>query len=416
MNIVEDVMWANVWITLGPNLNVYWGSETGKSSLRYAIQSSFWYKPGKKYLSMQMTTPQPLIDSMQDAAAMLYEEMTSKVESDQKKQEAKEIVIRWAANKETKMTGWLQAKKAVKMRSCNIYFWESSIKDDSANNRIIKVKLVKWIRNPNKEEWEAELRWLQNHTIANSLYPAIMELYANKEHLLNRLIELKKIIVDTFKNERLWDLECYWMLLYVDVFKFGAIEDFINLIEYNVENDVSNVRDITWVEPVSAVESLVHGLIFRAEQEKSYITYGRFDVFPDKKYNNYGEWNFTSVLKIDLSTIKTNVTNYDNDVEKINEIQTWFVKTIWQSIYIVSYWQEIVNRVAALVEEWFIEGIDIEKFKEVNKSIWETINLMCFGKSFQNWYSVEKATRSTECPDVYWQAIKKVIFSSWIML
>jgi hypothetical protein len=35
---------------------------------------------------------------------MLYEEMTSKVESDQKKQEAKEIVIRGAANKETKMT------------------------------------------------------------------------------------------------------------------------------------------------------------------------------------------------------------------------------------------------------------------------------------------------------------------------
>ena len=415
MNIVEDVMKANLWITLWPNVNIYWGSETGKSSLRYAIQSSFWYKAWKKYLSMQMTTPQPLIDSMLDWACMLYEEMTSKVESDQKKQEAKEIVIRWAANKETKMTWGIAAKKAVKMRSCNIYFWESSIKDDSANNRIIKIKLVKWIRNPDKERWERELRWLQNHTVRGQLYSSIMDLYANKEFLFNKLVEYKKLIVDKFDNERLWDLECYWMVLYVDVFSLWTADQFLDMIEYNVEADVSNVRDLTWSDPMQAIESLIHGLIFRAEWEKSYISYWKFDVFPDTKYNNYWTDNFTIVVKIDLSTIKTSVTNYDNDVEKINEIMPGFVKTIWQSIYIVSYWEEFLNRAMMLVEEWFID-IDMDMVRTVNKLVRDTIILMCNGKNFQNWYSIEKATMSTTCPDLYWQAIKKVIFTLWIML
>lgn len=416
MNMVEDVMKANVWITLGPNLNIYWGSETGKSSLRYAIQSSFWYKSGKKYLSMQMTTPQPLIDSMLDWACMLYEEMTSKVESDQKKQEAKEIVIRGAANKETKMTGWLQAKKAVKMRSCNIYFWESSIRDDSANNRIIKIKLTKWVRNPDKEEWERELRRLQNHTIRWVLYPAIMNLYANEEKTIKKLAEYKRLIADEFDNERLWDLECYGMLLYVDVFNLWKTEQFIEMIRYNVEADVSNVRDITNVEPLQAIESLINGLIYRAEWEKSLIAYGRFDKFEDSKYDNYWTDNYTSVVKIDLSTIKTSVTNYDNDVEKINELMPGFVKTVGQSVYICSYWNEIVNRVKVLVEEWFIEGIDIEFFGKVNWLIKNIINLMCNGKNFQTRYSIEKATASTTCPETYWNAIKKVIFTLWIML
>ena len=416
MNIVEDVMKANLWITLWPNVNIYWWSETGKSSLRYAIQSSFWYKSWKKYLSMQMTTPQPLIDSMLDWACMLYEEMTSKVESDQKKQEAKEIVIRWAANKETKMTGWLQAKKAVKMRSCNIYFWESSIKDDSANNRIIKIKLVKGIRNPNKDEGEAELRWLQNHTIRDVLYSSIMSLYSNENELFEKLIYYKKLISKKMKNERLWDLECYWAVLFVDVFKLWTFDYFMDMIEYNVENDVSNVKDITLQDPLNSIESLVHWLLFKAESEKSYITFGRFDTFPDDKYNNYWADNYTAVVKIDLSTIKTNITNFDNDVEKINELVTWFVKTIWQSIYIISYWNEFINRARMLVDEWFLEWFDIEKFVNVNKSIRDTINLMCFGKQYQNWYSLEKANQWTVCTDVYWSAIKKVIFTSWIML
>ena len=416
MNIVEDVMKANVWITLWPNVNIYWWSETWKSSLRYAIQSSFGYKNGKKYLSMQMTTPQPLIDSMLDWACMLYEEMTSKVESDQKKQEAKEIVIRWAANKETKMTGWLQAKKAVKMRSCNIYFWESSIKDDSANNRIIKIKLTKWVRNPNKEEWEKELRWLQNHTIRWELYPAIMNLFADEKSLIKKLADYKKIIADKFDNERLWDLESYWMVLYVDVFQFWSINQFLDMIEYNVEADVSNIKDITWWDIMQSIESLIHWLLFRADQEKSYISYWRFDVFPDDKYNNYGEWNFTTVVKIDLSTIKTSVTNYDNDVEKINEIIKWFVKTIWKAIYICSYWEEIVNRVKVLVEEWFIEDINIDLFIAVNNLIKANINVMCNWKQHLSWYSLERANQSTKCPDLYWQALKKVIFTCWIML
>ena len=416
MNIVEDVMKANVWITLWPNVNIYWWSETGKSSLRYAIQSSFWYKNGKKYLSMQMTTPQPLIDSMLDWACMLYEEMTSKVESDQKKQEAKEIVIRWAANKETKMTGWLQAKKAVKMRSCNIYFWESSIKDDSANNRIIKIKLTKWVRNPNKDEWESELRWLQNHTVRWELYQAIMDLYADEQWLIKKLVKYKTLIASKFDNERLWDLESYWMVLYVDVFKLWTKEQFLDMIEYNVEADVSNIRDLTWADPMWTIDSLIHWLIFRAEQEKSFISYWRFDTFPDDKYNNYGEWNFTTVVKIDLSTTKTAVTNYDNDVEKIWEIIKWFVKTVDQSVFICSYWNEIVNRVKLLVEEWYVENIDIDMFVKVNELIKSVINIMCNGKNFHTWYSLEKANMSTACSEIFWNGIKKVIFSCWIML
>ena len=416
MNIVEDVMRANIWITLWPNLNIYWWSETGKSSLRYAIQSSFGYKNWKKYLSMQMTTPQPLIDSMLDWACMLYEEMTSKVESDQKKQEAKEIVIRWAANKETKMTGWLQAKKAVKMRSCNIYFWESSIRDDSANNRIIKVKLTKLIRNPDKEEWEKELRWLQNHTVRGELYPAIMDLYEHEDQLFKKLAEYKSIIAEKFENERLWDLEAYWMVLYVDCFKLWTVQEFLDMIEYNVEADVSNVKDITNSDPMSIIESLIHGLMFRAEQEKSFISHGRFDTFPDKNYNNYGSWNYTVIVKIDLSTIKTSVTNYDNDVEKISEIIPWFVKTIDKAVYICWYWDEIINRVKMLIEEWFVENVNLDMFIAVNNLIKEVINIMFNGKNYQTWYSIEKATWSTDCPELYWQAIKKVIFSSWIML
>jgi hypothetical protein len=60
------------------------------------------------------------------------------------------------------------------------------------------------------------------------------------------------------------------------------------MIEYNVEADVSNVKDITNSDPMSIIESLIHGLMFRAEQEKSFISHGRFDTFPDKNYNNYG--------------------------------------------------------------------------------------------------------------------------------
>ena len=416
MNIVEDVMKANIWITLWPNVNIYWWSETWKSSLRYAIQSSFWYKSWKKYLSMQMTTPQPLIDSMLDWACMLYEEMTSKVDSDQKKQEAKEIVIRWAANKETKMTGWIQAKKAVKMRSCNIYFWESSIKDDSANNRIIKIKLTKWVRNPDKEEWEKELRWLQNHTVRWELYPAIMSLYSEEDKLFKKLVEYKKYVVDKFENERLWDLESYWMVLYIDVFKLWTLEQYMEMLEYNVNADVSNVKDLTWVDPVQAAESLIHGLIYRAENERSYIAYWRYDTFPDTKYNNYWEWNYTTVVRIDLSTIKSSITNYDNDVEKINEIVPWFVKTIWNNVYICCYWEEILNRVRVLVQEWFMENFDLDLFEKVNYTIKESVNLMCNGKTFQNWYSIEKATQSTACTEWDWLAIKKVFFTSWIQL
>ena len=416
MNIVEDVMKANVWITLWPNLNIYWWSETGKSSLRYAIQSSFWYKSWKKYLSMQMTTPQPLIDSMLDWACMLYEEMTSKVESDQKKQEAKEIVIRGAANKETKMTWWLQAKKAVKMRSCNIYFWESSIKDDSANNRIIKVKLTKGVRNPNKDEWERELRWLQNHTIRWELYPAIMGLYQDEDKLIKRLVELKNYVTKKFENERLWDLECYWMVLYVDVFKLWTVDEYLDMLDYNVQADISNVKDITWADPLQSIESLIHWLLFRADNERSYIAYWRYDTFPDKRYNNYWENNFTTVVKIDLSTTKTAVTNYDNDVEKINELMPWFVKTINNYVYICAYWDEMINRVKVLVEEWFLEDFDFDFFVAVNSEIKSSINMMCNGKNFHNWYSNEKATMSTECPDTERIAIKKVFFSSWVQL
>jgi hypothetical protein len=47
----------------------------------------------------------------------------------------------------------------------------------------------------------------------------------------------------------------------------------MEMIEYNVENDVSNVRDITMQDPITSIESLVHGLLFKAESEKSYITY-----------------------------------------------------------------------------------------------------------------------------------------------
>lgn len=416
MNIVEDVMKANVWITLWPNLNIYWWSETGKSSLRYAIQSSFWYKSWKKYLSMQMTTPQPLIDSMLDWACMLYEEMTSKVESDQKKQEAKEIVIRWAANKETKMTGWLQAKKAVKMRSCNIYFGESSIKDDSANNRIIKVKLTKWVRNPDKEEWERELRRLQNHTIRWELYSAIMSLYKEEDKLIKRLAELKKYVTDKFENERLWDLESYWMVLYIDAFKLWTVDEYLEMLDYNVQADISNVKDITWADPLQSIESLIHWLLFRADNEKSYIAYGRYDTFPDKNYNNYGDQNYTTVVKIDLSTIKTAVTNYDNDVEKINELQPGFVKTINNYVYICSYWDEMIDRVKMMVGEGFVDWIDIDFFITVNNAIKWAINMMCNGKNFHNWYSNEKATLSTDCPVSEWTAIKKVFFSSWVQL
>ena len=301
------------------------------------------------------------------------------------------------------------------MRSCNIYFWESSIKDDSANNRIIKVKLTKAIRNANKELWEKELRWLQNHTIRGVLYPTIMWLYADKDNTFKKLVAYKKLISSKFENERLWDLECYGMLLYVDCFKLWTKDEFIDMIEYNVEADVSNVRDTTWADPINTIESLVYGLIYRAEQEKSLISYWRFDQFSDNKYNHYWQNNFTSVIKIDLSTIKTAITNYDNDVEKINEIMPGFVKTVGQSIFICSYWDEIINRIKILVDEWFVE-LDIEAVIKVNLLIKGIVNLMCNGKNFQTWYSVEKANASTFCPEMFWNGIKKVIFSLWIML
>ena len=105
-----------------------------------------------------------------------------------------------------------------------------------------------------------------------------------------------------------------------------------------------------------------------------------------------------------------------NDVEKINEIMPGFVKTIDQSVFICSYWNEIVERVRVLVEEWFIEWIDIERFMTVNELIKWVINIMCNGKNFHTWYSVEKAMMSTACSDLYWKAIKKVIYSLWIQL
>jgi hypothetical protein len=314
------------------------------------------------------------------------------------------------------MTWWLQAKKAVKMRSCNIYFWESSIKDDSANNRIIKVKLTKGVRNPNKDEWERELRWLQNHTIRWELYPAIMGLYQDEDKLIKRLVELKSYVTKKFDNERLWDLECYWMILYVDVFKLWTIDEYLDMLDYNVQADISNVKDITWADPLQSIESLIHWLLFRADNEKSYIAYWRYDTFPDKRYNNYWENNFTTVVKIDLSTTKTAVTNYDNDVEKINELMPWFVKTINNYVYICSYWDEMINRVKVLVEEWFLEDFDFDFFVAVNSEIKSSINMMCNGKKFHNWYSNEKATMSTECPDTERIAIKKVFFSSWVQL
>ena len=117
-----------------------------------------------------------------------------------------------------------------------------------------------------------------------------------------------------------------------------------------------------------------------------------------------------------LSTIKTNISNYDNDVEKINEVAPWFVKTVWQSVFIASYWESILNRVIMLYDEWFLEWFDIDMFKDINNLVKEVCMLMCFWKRYQDWYSLENATQSTVCPDLYWQAIKKVIFTSWVML
>ena len=418
MNIAEDVMNSNAGITLWPNVNIYGWSETWKSSLRFAIQSSFWYKAGKKYLSMQMTTPQPLIDSMADWACMLYEEMTSKVESDQKKQEAKEIVIRGAANKEVKMTGWVTAKRSVKMRSCNIYFGESSIKDDSANNRIIKIKLTKKVRNPNREEWESELHWLQNHTIKGELYKSIMELYEHMDFTIPKLAEYKKIIASHTDNERLWDLECYGMLLYVDTFKLGTIEQFLEMIDYNIENDISNIRDTTKSDPTSQVQSLVHWLLHRANRENSSITIATFDTYDEKYsiYNHYGWENYTMVLKIDLATITTNISNFDNDVEKINEIVPGFVKTLDQCIYICSYGDEIITKLEEALWEWLIEWIDIDMFKDINSKIRLTSIMMSQKNRNNNWLDYNGATHDHHCPDDYWKVIRKVFYSTNVML
>lgn len=418
MNIAEEVMNSNAGITLWPNVNIYGWSETWKSSLRFAIQSSFGYKAGKKYLSMQMTTPQPLIDSMADWACMLYEEMTSKVESDQKKQEAKEIVIRWAANKEVKMTWWVNAKRSVKMRSCNIYFGESSIKDDSANNRIIKIKLTKRVRNPDKVKWEAELHWLQNHTIKGELYKSIMGLYEHMHLTSNKLAEYKKIIATHTGNERLWDLECYGMILYVDTFQLGTIEQFLEMIDYNIENDISNIRDTTKADPTSQVQSLVHWLLHRADKEKSSITIATFDTYDSKhsQYNHHWAENYTMVLKIDLATITTNISNFDNDVEKINEIIPGFVKTVDQCIYICSYGDEIVDKLAEALGEWLVEWINLEMFKDINHKIRLTSIMMSQKSRYNNWLNYNGATHDHSCPDDYWKVIRKVFYSTNVML
>ena len=416
MNIAENAMNSGIGITLWPNVNIYGGSETGKSSLRYAIQSSFWYKMWKKYLSMQMTTPQPLIDSMSDWACMLYEEMTSKVESDQKKQEAKEIVIRGAANKETKMTWWVQAKREVKMRSCNIYFGESSIKDDSANNRVIKIKLTKKVRNPDKKQWEAALCWLQNHTVKNDLYPAIMKWYEQEDHLFSKLKEYKALIAKEIGNERLWDLESYGMVLFVDTFHLWTIKDFLEMIRYNLENDVSNVRDTSMADPITQIESLVSWIIFRAKTEKSCITSAAFDEFPNSIYNHHGATNQTEVVKIDLSTIKTNITNYDNDVEKVNEIMPGFIKTTDQCIYICAYGTEIIDKLEVWIGEWLIEWIDLQLFKEINEKIKIIINLMKNGKKYNDWYDYNTVTQNNVCDEQYWRIIRKVFYSTNVLL
>ena len=69
-----------------------------------------------------------------------------------------------------------------------------------------------------------------------------------------------------------------------------------------------------------------------------------------------------------------------------------------------------------LYDEWFLEWFDIDMFKDINNLVKEVCMLMCFWKRYQDWYSLENATQSTACPDLYWNAIKKVIFTSWVML
>jgi hypothetical protein len=211
-------------------------------------------------------------------------------------------------------------------------------------------------------------------------------------------------------------LECFWAVLYVEILKLWTIDRFLELMEYNIDNDISNIRDIVNTDPRWTVESLIRWLLYRATNEKSQITYWRFDEYPDQNYNWFGKENYSRVVKIDLSTIKTNISNYDNDVEKINEVAPWFVKTVWQSVFIASYWESILNRVIMLYDEWFLEWFDIDMFKDINNLVKEVCMLMCFWKRYQDWYSLENATQSTVCPDLYWQAIKKVIFTSWVML
>lgn len=420
MNIAEEVMNANLWITLWPNLNVYWWSETWKSSLRYAIQSSLWYKNSKRYLSMQMVTPQPLIDSMCDWSAMIFEEMTSKWETEQKKQESKETIIRGSANKEIKSTWWLNSKRLVKMRSCNIYFGESAIKDDSANNRIIKVKLTKACRNPNKEAWEEALKRLQNHSVSNVLYEAIWKYYeeSKKKDMFYKLAEYKRYISKAVNNERVWDIECYWMFLYVNIFKFWTKEKFLEMIEYNKDEDISYTKDLSKVDPETAFSDLLSWIISRADKERTPVSYWFFHEFPDSKYNSCSDDDRVYFIKIQASDSSTNIANYDNDVEKLAEIMPGFVKTINWMVYICVYNLSIIEHIKELHDDEMID-IDFDKFESLNSKICVDVENQLFWKTRFNWISFNKAAWSNSkmyCDKDIWKIIRKVILSWWIQL
>lgn len=422
MNIAEEVMNANLSITLWPNVNIYWGSETWKSSLRYAIQASLWYKVNKRCLSMQMTTPQPLIDSMCDWSTMIFEEVTSKVESDQKRQEVKEIVLRWAANKEVKTTWWVTNKRSVKMRSNNILIWETAIKDDSANNRMIKIKLTKNIRNWNKEEWETALRRLQQHTISDVLYWAIWEWYepSKKKEMFSKLKVYKSYISSNVAwNERIWDLECYWMFLYTDILKLWTKEEFMEMIIHNHDKDISNNRDITKTDPEIAFWDLVASLIGRAARERVQVSYWSLDIFPDQYYNWESMDDRVLFIKISASEASTNITNFDNDVEKLKEIMPWFANTINWSVCICCYNQTMLRKLKSAIDDEVVEWINYEKFTYINEILTNNMMDTIYWMNRTNWISYNKAygqTSRTMCTPDVWKLIKKTVLSCWLQL
>jgi hypothetical protein len=107
------------------------------------------------------------------------------------------------------------------MNSANVYYGESTLKDDSASNRLAKIKLTDQCRNPDQEGdiGKTAIEYLASHSCYKELYALLTPLYepTRKEAFFKKCCEYQEIISKRMNSSRIGDIECFAAYIFIDL-------------------------------------------------------------------------------------------------------------------------------------------------------------------------------------------------------